>query len=154
MQLCLDVDASINDEASQGERETQSHEWGSQSREIGNESKDKKHGGAGNVGCHGVQVGLDGAISEALHNDGQVKLHGLQRNTEADLNQENCPRGRVLENLGGLTQVELLANDGRRVHLQSIMRELLLFGCEKARGGTVEWQIPESKTSHNQSTGA
>lgn len=105
-----DVNAGVDDEPNQRKDESESDKWESKLCQVGCETENKKHDGASNVGRDRVQVGLDGAVAEALHNDGQIQLHALQRNTEAYLDGEDRPRGGVLEDLGRLAEVELFVN--------------------------------------------
>lgn len=110
MQLMGDINACVDDKADQRKDESEGDEWESKLCEIGCKTENKEHHGAGNVGRDRVQVGLDGAVAEALDNDGQIQLHTLQRNAEANLNSEDGPRGRVLEDLGRLAEVELFVD--------------------------------------------
>lgn len=154
MQLCRDINARVDDKAGQSKGETKSDKGESQACEIRRETEDQEHDGTGNVGSNSVQVGLDSAVAEALDNDGKVEGNSLQRHTKTDLDQKNDPRGGVLENLRGITEVELFGNNRRRVDLESVVSQFLLLGCEEAGRGAVEGEIPEGKGSHNERASA
>ena len=59
----LDVHGRENNEAAEGEEEAECDEGEAPASEIRGETEDEQHDCAGDVGCDGVKVSLDGAIA-------------------------------------------------------------------------------------------
>lgn len=145
VQLRLDVDGSVDDEADKGEEEAEGDEGEAQAREVRREGEDEEHDGAGDVWRDGVQVGLDGAVAEALDDNGQEQRDGLQRHAQADLDGQDEPRRGVAQHLEGLAQVEGLVDDRRRVDLHASEGRPFLRGVEKATLGRRVREVPEGE---------
>ena len=141
----MDVHCGEDNEADAGEGKAECDKRETESGVVGCECEDEEHCCARNVGCHGVEVGLDRGITESLDDNREEERYGLQWHTETDLDSKNDPAGRVLENGHGRSEVELLSDDGGRVDLDSVECQLLLLGGQKLGALCIPGQIPESK---------
>ncbi|KAL0766895.1 hypothetical protein CaCOL14_010466 [Colletotrichum acutatum] len=84
------VNGSVDDEADEREHETQGDEWEPKSSPIREEGEDEKHGSTADVRGHCVEVRLDGAVSQALHDLGHEETDALERDAKADLDGEEA----------------------------------------------------------------
>lgn len=131
-QMRGDVDGGEDDEAAEGEGEAEGDEGEADAREVRGEGEDEEEHGADAVGRDRVQVRLDGVVLERGDDLRHEQAHRLQRHTETNLNRQKAIRGRQLEDLQGVLEVEFLAYDGGRVDLDAREGELLLVLGEEA----------------------
>lgn len=54
------IDADVDDETDEREEETEGDEGTAPACIIGGEREDDEHDCAGDIGCHGVEIGFDG----------------------------------------------------------------------------------------------
>lgn len=54
------IDADVDDETDECEEETEGDEGTAPACIIGGEREDDEHDCAGDIGCHGVEIGFDG----------------------------------------------------------------------------------------------
>ena len=85
MELRLDVNRDVNAKANESEQETGRHEREPQSGEVTGKSQDQEHHRTGNIGRNRIQIRLDGFVSQPTDDLRQKELHGLQGDTETDL---------------------------------------------------------------------
>ena len=88
---------------------------------------------------------------QSLHNLWQKEVNRLQRHTQTNLNNQERPCGRVLEDRQSSTQLELLVDHRRTVCLHSVHSNLSLLGSQEVCCGGVERQVPECETGNNDS---
>lgn len=123
----LDVDGGVDDEADKGQQEAEGDEGEAQARVVGREGQDEQDDGADDVGRDGVEVGLDAAVAEAGDNLRQEEGHALQRHAEADFDAQPGVGGGHLEDLEGFLEVEFLVDDGGGIHLHALEGDALFF---------------------------
>jgi hypothetical protein len=128
----LHIDGGVDDESSKREQETQGDEGESPSGPVTAEGEDQQHRGTGHIGRHGVEIGLDGAVSETLDDDWKEELDSLEWHTETDLDGQDGPAGPVLEDSESVPDIEFLVYDGRTVNLEAEVGKLLLRWCQEA----------------------
>lgn len=145
MKLLLHVDCYVDAEANKGEEEPGRYKWEAQPGEIARKGQHQEHDGPGDVGCHGVKVRLDGAEPQPADDLREKQLHGLQRDTQADLDAEDEPTGGLFENGDGVSEVELFVDDGRAVRLHAVVGEVLFLLGEEVRLRRRLREVPESE---------
>ena len=89
MKLILHINRYIYAKANEGEQKPRRYERKPQPSKITGEGKYKKHHSAGNIGRHRIQVCLDSSEPQSANNLRQKQLHGLQWNTQADLDAQD-----------------------------------------------------------------
>lgn len=125
------VDGREDDEPDAREREPERYERESPPREIRREAQEQEHDGARDVRGDDVQVRLDGRVAELLDDDGQEERDGLQGHAQTHFNRQDDPAGGVFEDGECGADVELLADDRRRVDLDAVEGEFFLFFAEE-----------------------
>lgn len=112
LELSLNIlNGGVDDKAGESESKAQHDERETDPEEIGAESQNKQHNGTTCVRRHSVQVGLDDTIAKSRDDLGHEKSNTLNRHTKTDLNHQEAVGGRVLEDLDGVLEVELLRDD-------------------------------------------
>lgn len=153
--LGLDVvEAGVDHEAGEGEEEAEDDEGGAQADGVGGEGEDEKHDCACAVGGDGVEVDLDGAFDDTADDLGHEEGDGLDGDTEADFNEEEAVRSGLFEDAEGFAEVELLVDDGGRVHLDSEEGEFLLLLVEEIGFCCGAREVPEGEYREEHGTGS
>jgi len=84
----------------------------------------------------------------------EEELDTLQRYTQANLNKQEHPGGRMLEDGESSAQLELLVDDRRTINLDTMDGNLLLLRCQKAGVSSGARQEPESDARNNHGGGS
>lgn len=145
VELRVDVDRGVDDEADAGEGKAECDEGEAEARVVGCKGQDEEHRRARDVGGHGVEIRLDGGVAESLDDDRQEERHGLQWYTQADFDPEDDPTGWVLEDGHCRSEIEFLSDDGGRIDLNSVECQLFLLWCQEFGALCIPRQVPEGE---------
>lgn len=88
---------------------------------------------------------------QSLHDLWKEEVDRLQRHTQADLNNQECPGRGVLEDRQSSTQLELFIDYRRTVCLHSVDSNFSFLGSQEVGRGSVERQVPECKCGNEDS---
>jgi hypothetical protein len=129
-QVTLYINGCVDDKSNKSEQEAKCNK-GESSGPVTAKREDQQHCCTGNVGCHRVEIRLDGAVTKTFDDDWKEELDSLERHAKTNLNGQNGPAGPVLEDSEGIPNIQFLAHDRGTVDLEAQVCKLLLLGSQE-----------------------
>lgn len=110
--LLVNVDTCENQHSHKCERESQDNKRPSPSCEIACEGENQQHHCTTDVWRHRIQIRLDCRVVKPGNNLWKKERNGLQGDTQADFNCEECECTWLSKDFKRVSEVELLVHDG------------------------------------------